>query len=294
MGSYILSLSPMAKHPYRTKELGVDIYTAEELCYYIYHNFVVVDDDFISRELFEFLEDELKLGDHVAHERGVEEFLSGIGAKPSLVFTMEGDPIKNYSELTEDVGGEIVLQKNTWGYGDLYVSCSADYIELSTDHITSHDFVDDTYVFRYTIKADLLAQGLNVADILFTTAKGDKTFRVSITQQELTRFASRSDFLRKRSSFNLMQDFVAYRIAVSLKALAEQKRRLKSLYTSLKKLREETEDLSDRCGYGLMLIYVDMLRKHPEEADLLLDEVREPIMQNRLVNNRHWFVKLCL
>ncbi len=227
-------------------------------------------------------------------ERGVEEFLSGIGAKPSLVFTMEGDAVKNYSELTEDVGGEIVLQKNTWGYGDLVVSCSSDFIELSTDHITSHDFVEDTYVFRYTIKADLLAQGLNVADILFTTAKGDKTFRISITQQELTRFASRSDILRKRSSISLMQDFVAYRIAVSLNAVAEQKRRLKSLYTALKKLREETEDISDRCGYGLMLIYVDMLRKHPEEADLLLDEVREPIMQNRLVNNRHYCFYLYL
>ena len=82
MGSYILSLSPMAKHPYRTKELGVDIYTAEELCYYIYHNFVVVDDDFISRELFEFLEDELKLGDHVAHIRKYIE------DKPSMELTL--------------------------------------------------------------------------------------------------------------------------------------------------------------------------------------------------------------
>ncbi|MBR5349071.1 MAG: hypothetical protein IK125_07530 [Lachnospiraceae bacterium] len=82
MGSYILSLSPMAKHPYRTRELGVDIYTAEELCYYIYHNFVVVDDEFISRELFEFLEDELKLVDHVAHIRKYIE------DKPSMELTL--------------------------------------------------------------------------------------------------------------------------------------------------------------------------------------------------------------
>ena len=100
MGSYILSLSPMAKHPYRTRELGVDIYTAEELCYYIYHNFVVVDDDFISRELFEFLEDELKLGDHVAHIRKYIE------DKPSmeltLLFICEPHPVP-LSEFVEVV-----------------------------------------------------------------------------------------------------------------------------------------------------------------------------------------------
>ena len=44
MGNLILSRPAEIKRPYYVSELGVHLYSAEELCYYIYHNAVLIDD----------------------------------------------------------------------------------------------------------------------------------------------------------------------------------------------------------------------------------------------------------
>ena len=54
MGQYI-HCKAVAVHPYYVSELDIRLFTAEELCYYIYHNIALIDDDFISAELLTFL-----------------------------------------------------------------------------------------------------------------------------------------------------------------------------------------------------------------------------------------------
>ena len=41
MGSLILCRSAVAKHPYYVPELGIRIYSGEELSYFIYHNLML-------------------------------------------------------------------------------------------------------------------------------------------------------------------------------------------------------------------------------------------------------------
>ncbi|MCI6676631.1 MAG: hypothetical protein MSG78_07015 [Clostridiales bacterium] len=60
MGQYLLG-GAVAKIPYVTKELNISIYTAEELCYYIYHNLTVLEDDFIQNDLVEFIRTQLSM-----------------------------------------------------------------------------------------------------------------------------------------------------------------------------------------------------------------------------------------
>ncbi len=60
MGQYILC-GEIAAHPYYVKLLGIRLYSAEELCYYIYNNLFLIEDDFISRTLLLFLREEVKL-----------------------------------------------------------------------------------------------------------------------------------------------------------------------------------------------------------------------------------------
>ncbi len=57
MGQYILC-GPPAKHAYYEKQLGVRLYTAEELCFFIYHNAALLDGDFVNEQLIAFLRDE--------------------------------------------------------------------------------------------------------------------------------------------------------------------------------------------------------------------------------------------
>lgn len=58
MGQYILCAA-VAEHPYCIRQLGLCLYTAEELCYYIYNNISLIGDDFITPGLLLFLRREV-------------------------------------------------------------------------------------------------------------------------------------------------------------------------------------------------------------------------------------------
>ena len=55
MGNLILSRPAEIKRPYYVSDLGVHLYSAEELCYYIYHNAVLIDESFGDERLLDFI-----------------------------------------------------------------------------------------------------------------------------------------------------------------------------------------------------------------------------------------------
>lgn len=62
MGQYLLC-GAVAEHPYYVKLLGIRLYSAEELCYYIYNNLSLIDESFISQALLLFLREEVKMAE---------------------------------------------------------------------------------------------------------------------------------------------------------------------------------------------------------------------------------------
>lgn len=65
MGKIILCLGQIAKNPYSFEKLGVRIYSVEELCFYLEENAYLIDDDFISEGLLNWLEQECGLSELV-------------------------------------------------------------------------------------------------------------------------------------------------------------------------------------------------------------------------------------
>lgn len=65
MSGLILCRDKTVTHPYYVKELGLHLYTGEELCYFIYHDILLINEDFLDERLFDFLEQlgEEKLAD---------------------------------------------------------------------------------------------------------------------------------------------------------------------------------------------------------------------------------------
>lgn len=61
MGSYILCQTKMAEVPYYLENICTNIYSLEELCYYLYHNLYLIDDTVLNEKLSIWLEDELGL-----------------------------------------------------------------------------------------------------------------------------------------------------------------------------------------------------------------------------------------
>lgn len=55
MGNLILCKTRPAERPYYVPELGIHLYSGEELSYYIYNNLLLIDEKFPDERLFDFL-----------------------------------------------------------------------------------------------------------------------------------------------------------------------------------------------------------------------------------------------
>ena len=61
MSGYILCQTKKAQHPYFIENISMNIYSIEELCYYLYHNLYLADHTVFNEELCNWLRDELEL-----------------------------------------------------------------------------------------------------------------------------------------------------------------------------------------------------------------------------------------
>lgn len=59
MSGLILCDSRKVKNPYYVEELGIHLYSGEELSYFIYHNLMLIGEDFLDERLFRFIGQEL-------------------------------------------------------------------------------------------------------------------------------------------------------------------------------------------------------------------------------------------
>lgn len=60
MGGMILCRTRRSENPFYIRDLGLDIYSLEELCYYIYNNIYIITDEFIDETLLDFIENGTK------------------------------------------------------------------------------------------------------------------------------------------------------------------------------------------------------------------------------------------
>ncbi len=56
--SYDLCLLGQAKHPYYIENIRTNIYSIEELCFYLYNNAVLIDESILNEKLLDWLRDE--------------------------------------------------------------------------------------------------------------------------------------------------------------------------------------------------------------------------------------------
>ena len=73
MGELILCRQPAAATPYYIETISIDVYSLEELCYYVQNNLYLVNQDFMQEELCFWIEKEFGLTETAARLREIRE-----------------------------------------------------------------------------------------------------------------------------------------------------------------------------------------------------------------------------
>lgn len=61
MSGYILCQTKRAESPFFIENISTNIYSLEELCYYLYHNIYLIDDSIFNERLCDWIQNELEL-----------------------------------------------------------------------------------------------------------------------------------------------------------------------------------------------------------------------------------------
>lgn len=93
MGLYLLG-SAVAKRPYVVEELGLHLYCTEEMCYYIYHNLSMINENFLDERFFQFIGEECQLPDLAERLKGMQKE----GKRSADILVAFFKYIKYYSE----------------------------------------------------------------------------------------------------------------------------------------------------------------------------------------------------
>ena len=80
MGGLIYCRNHPVKHPYYVAELGLHLYSGEELSYFVYNHTLLVGEDFLGEKLFSFLHElgETRLEERMRNMRGREYFFDAL------------------------------------------------------------------------------------------------------------------------------------------------------------------------------------------------------------------------
>ncbi len=142
MSEYILCQTRKASVPYYVENISLNIYSMEELCYYLYHNLYLIDDTIMNEGLCAWIENELqlprlalKLRRYVGKNVPLEDYLYPIFKEINYL---------TYDEL-KDLNGRLMVMRDepeevrrkaksdSMIENGMYVNAIRDYQKLSSE-----------------------------------------------------------------------------------------------------------------------------------------------------------------
>lgn len=121
--SLILCRPESVKHPFLMEDLGIHIYSSQELCYVIYHHPLLVMDHFIDERLLTFIQDELDM--EFLSAKLIKWIKSGEGSDELLIVILQDCYYYNSAEIGKYKQQISVLRKK---HPADYAKTKADYL----------------------------------------------------------------------------------------------------------------------------------------------------------------------
>ncbi|MCI8993439.1 MAG: hypothetical protein HFG80_12080 [Eubacterium sp.] len=188
----------------------------------------------------------------------LEEFLVAAGKKQRITLQLEKEP-QEFDTLTDTRKSNLHLSKNTWGYTEMMISVSSDFLQLAKSKYTSMDFVGNRCTIDYFIDHKKLHCGYNFAEIVIKTPY--ETIRVPVTVHQASHREQNDD---KRGKTELLREYIDFRLGRMVKG--EWVRRFLEQASCLELKGEEY------FFYELMQIQALVINRQRQDAVIRLKE----------------------
>ena len=196
-------------------------------------------------------------------EQYLEEFLLQIKKKQQVEYIIENQEIRleNPQGITE---GRIVIQRNGWGYSNLYAEAEGTFLTIEKDIIGEEDFLGNCYRFSFYADEDKLHAGKNYGKIRFTNAYTSLEVTVMACKQRIDRRLNEANRQKKHATVELMQYYEAFRTKqISASSWMNE--------TSL--IMDRLQELDEQNpAYMLMRVQLLITQERTNEAEWLLEQ----------------------
>ncbi len=100
--------------------------------------------------------------------QAMEEFLYSLKRKSKLSISVTQREII-HNNLIEPLSDKLVIEKNTWGYQEIFVAAQGDFINVYKNRLTTQDFIGSYYELEYYLNPNYLRPGRNEGKIILST-----------------------------------------------------------------------------------------------------------------------------
>ncbi len=100
--------------------------------------------------------------------QAMEEFLYSLKRKNKLSFSVAQREVI-HNNLIEPLSDKMVIEKNTWGYQEIFVTAQGDFLNVYKNRLTSQDFIGSYYELEYYLNPAYLKPGRNEGKIILST-----------------------------------------------------------------------------------------------------------------------------
>lgn len=141
---------------------------------------------------------------------GMEEFLTGIGAKKRISMALErtGAHFAEVSQLQQE---SVVITKDGWGFQKLEIRADADFLLTEHTEVTTDEFLGSSFHLNYLIVPEKLHGGKNFGRIYIKSPFQTLNYEVT-AERTLKKEGAASRLEQKTRIKNLMEKYIDFRL----------------------------------------------------------------------------------
>ena len=139
----------------------------------------------------------------------LEEFLIAAHKKTPVQLTVEKRELQ-YPKCEKIFADQLVLHKDTWGYGEYEVKTDASFLRPERSCIRTTDFTGDTYELPFVINPDCMAIGHNFARITISSVRQVLEIKVIARKYCLSDEERRQRIQQQKAVWNLYRSFLYF------------------------------------------------------------------------------------